>query len=1310
MRRWIKSRGLSSPQRVQGHPQHLSGHGPCTPFCERILKSTLSRVRTGAALLLLQASPHVLSAQAGKDSTAHVLAYPHAARAYQLEAKGDFPGALTEMRAAIRLEPDEPAFRKQAVLLTFRLQDWDAALNECNAAMKAGVAGWPLLYRGLAQEKRGNAAAARTDLLSAIGTGSLAPEELVTARRTSATLALSVRDFAAALGFIDALSGAGSVAGDEQQLLLMRAQALEGLRRFEEANAAYSRAAAIANGASRTSALRAATEAARKSPSPNLARTALANELKAAPKDADVMRQLAEFEASQGRWNEAVEWIRKAGEVNPSLADTNFEIEALIRAGRTAEAYAEVSKRLEGVPPSERRRELLARRAGLALAEGETQRARADLLELLKLRPQSLEALRRLARIESLKGDVVSALSFIGQAVALKRDLDDLEFMANLQSQAGRHAEAAASFKIVLRGLKNPVNQRRMMLQIGQSEAAARHWAEAVKWFRQALEMEEDLVSRRNLATALEGNGKPEEALIELRKLPPTVQTAEVRLQMATLAAQAGRAAEAERDAVAAAPRLTSPRMRAAAYRMAGILQLERGDAAAAAASLMRASESGDKTPELWSALAQAAYSARLPRAAEFAAKAVSARRTQANVTLLARSYAQAGKFAPAEAAYQEAVSLGLPLWMARSELASVALRIEGPTRAAQLLREAAAVEGAPSAALLDRAAEHEIFMQDYERAFETLKRVRQMGRRDGSEQGRRLETLANVAEKLGRTADSIDYLQEALAAGAPVEERLGHLLASSGRCDQARNLFAREYQRQPRPEVALWAAQCSAQSGHLDQASQYWSLAEAGGSQLSDETRTSLYRLGGDLMQRGGELERAIESWSRALELSFDPELAIRMAETSLALKDFAQARASLDRVTRTGLDAPLAARYWRVQATVLEEAGESQAALEALAAIAPAAMDAEYEYTTARLHLRLRQTELAIQALRRANQARPSDALLARSLAYALREQGNLSEAATILRSTLAGDAAKPGDAAIWADLGYMSKSMGREREARESFRNAMRLVAAESKSAPWIRPAKAELAAMERRIHWDLAQGFVTGGLGAATLAGPGVGALLPSQGGAEVRWEPLGRLYQVFVRSYWASPANSPVPDANSLQGGAGIRFRPFRNVNAYFGAERLFPLGSFAFNGWLLRATYGSNSLERSGKSVPPVRPFYSTYADAAYLKAGPSTWLYQADTGLGLSFRASGVDISPYYLVSARFQDRFQDRRGYALHGAAISFRRRLECAEVCAFSVIEFTVSWRTGIARILSPAPITPAPFTYPSGWAFGTALGRE
>jgi hypothetical protein len=203
---------------------------------------------------------------------------------------------------------------------------------------------------------------------------------------------------------------------------------------------------------------------------------------------------------------------------------------------------------------------------------------------------------------------------------------------------------------------------------------------------------------------------------------------------------------------------------------------------------------------------------------------------------------------------------------------------------------------------------------------------------------------------------------------------------------------------------------------------------------------------------------------------------------------------------------------------------------------------------------------------------------------------------------------------------------------------------------------------------------------------------------------LRWESLSRTYQIFVRSYWASAADSLSPAASSLQGGAGIRLRPLRSINAFLGVERLFPLGSTAFAGWLARATYGLSSLDRAGRSAPRIRPFYSVYGDAAYLKAGPSSWLYQAEGGAGITIRTAGFDFSPYYLVSARYQDRLADRRAYALHGPAISFRRRMECSTTCAFSAIEFFVSWRTGQARVPSGDLVT-----NPSGWAFGTILGR-
>src|SRR5437867_4509899 len=73
------------------------------------------------------------------------------------------------------------------------------------------------------------------------------------------------------------------------------------------------------------------------------------------------------------------------------------------------------------------------------------------------------------------------------------------------------------------------------------------------------------------------------------------------------------------------------------------------------------------------------------------------------------------------------------------------------------------------------------------------------------------------------------------------------------------------------------------------------------------------------------------------------------------------------------------------------------------------------------------------------------------------------------------------------------------------------------------------------------------------------------VIPSQGGLELTYQPPGigfrdeRIFQIFGRFLWSTEPRSLNVDDDSLQGSLGVRYKPFRQLNAYVSVERLFKI-------------------------------------------------------------------------------------------------------------------------------------------------------
>lgn len=172
----------------------------------------------------------------------------------------------------------------------------------------------------------------------------------------------------------------------------------------------------------------------------------------------------------------------------------------------------------------------------------------------------------------------------------------------------------------------------------------------------------------------------------------------------------------------------------------------------------------------------------------------------------------------------------------------------------------------------------------------------------------------------------------------------------------------------------------------------------------------------------------------------------------------------------------------------------------------------------------------------------------------------------------------------------------------------------------------------------------------------------GSLLQSEGGVEAAYRvPYigyvdGRILQVFTRMLWAND-NDMVIKSDSLQGGAGVRYKPLKEQNLYVSFERLFSIGADADNTFLLRAQYGlqyGNDIEIGRKLY-----YYSlTYADLGYFASGTTNLAFYGEVRQGLTFNIDNAFmISPHLIIDGRAQSHETNDLSYLEGGPGVSFR-----------------------------------------------------
>lgn len=315
-----------------------------------------------------------------------------------------------------------------------------------------------------------------------------------------------------------------------------------------------------------------------------------------------------------------------------------------------------------------------------------------------------------------------------------------------------------------------------------------------------------------------------------------------------------------------------------------------------------------------------------------------------------------------------------------------------------------------------------------------------------------------------------------------------------------------------------------------------------------------------------------------------------------------------------------------------------DSLVALRKAVALHPTA---ERRFRLSQLAERVGQREEALRQLKAAVAAEPTNFEYKAALAYALRQRGELAEAAKLLFEVLA---ANPERYMLHEELGYIYLTMGENEKAIAQFKWAI------DNQQLYPTETAEERLDTERRMqglretissvepHWT-AFGYsnlcLTGRY--CTSRTSNLGSIISeNQGGLEVDYQPPGigyidgRTLQGFARTFFNYRPGTIDPQGSSFQGGVGVHYKPLSDYNLVLSGERLFKLGGASEDNWLARASFSTST----GYIVEPAagRSRYSLlYVDLAATLAAPHQYLTYADGREGVNFYLPlGLIASPF--------------------------------------------------------------------------------
>jgi len=564
-----------------------------------------------------------------------------------------------------------------------------------------------------------------------------------------------------------------------------------------------------------------------------------------------------------------------------------------------------------------------------------------------------------------------------------------------------------------------------------------------------------------------------------------------------------------------------------------------------------------------------------------------------------------------------------------------------------------------------------------------------------GDEQAELLERIGTLHSRLERhleAAQAFSKVIELGLGGARVRTSLGLALFGLERWAEARDSFLGALEIEHDPRSLLYVGRCYEKLGKPGLAIHYLEQALAERSRLPERELEPLLDALGFHYFGEAAYARAIDCWSQSLSRAVDPEIPLRLGMAQRRLLRLDAARRALEGVPEGTLRQELEALRLDELAAIEVAEDNHEAALELQHRAREVAPSPERSYRLGLTHRSLGQAEQALSELERAVAGDPTNTRYAEALGYQYLEVGDPEPAIELFEGVVARD---PDYLRLPEDLGYLYQRQARNRRAVDWFKRAIdNRPFHPAASAPQRRALEAHIWGLRREVsklsnRFDLDAYLVarSDGLPRSVTRGGLGGGVLPSQAGVALAFQPPGigfrseRIFQIFGRVLSNLSADGLEPVGRSLQGGVGVRYKPFRSQILFLTAERLFKIGADSENNWLLR---GELSLAR-GESVRPGRSqwgFTNLYLDAGYFAKEPRRWAYYSELRQGLTFRlGERFLVTPHLIADGRWQHPTTQRSSYAEWGAGVSLRLMLnERRYQVADSSLELTVHYKVG------------------------------
>jgi tetratricopeptide (TPR) repeat protein len=525
---------------------------------------------------------------------------------------------------------------------------------------------------------------------------------------------------------------------------------------------------------------------------------------------------------------------------------------------------------------------------------------------------------------------------------------------------------------------------------------------------------------------------------------------------------------------------------------------------------------------------------------------------------------------------------------------------------------------------------------------------------------------LGSAYLNANRIDEAIEMLRDAIALVPDVITQRSLAFALFKRADYAAALLEFRLIASRTSDAVDWmhVALCLDRIGKSGLALVAWQQAASHEGDLDPADRFTVFLALGEGYGHQGELDRAINSWTRAWSLQSNANVGLRLVSAYRQVGRLPEALELLHRIDPEAAPGDLGGAY-------LDELARlqiAQGSLEAAAGTLAQALDRER--TAARLYdrglcfFKLHRFIDSLADFQAAVQRDPTNGLYFESLGYVDKELRRYPEAASAFKRAIELD---PDRLSAYAELGDIAVRLGDGKSAASWFSQVI-----DNRSFHPVRDAdhRAQLDRTIQRLRHEEATlvrsvefaAYV--GTGASQwhdspspLSFPGHG----STGVAEVTApvptgaSALARPLKVVGRLFWPVEPHEQAP---SLQLSVGVSYRPFAKANLVAGLERLFVAGPNGNSRWLVRGAY-SKELEPPDHRERRVDPYGLIYTEGASALGGLVDRQYSLEGRRGLTITiGDSWRLSPHVLADLRYQSGLADYPMAFEAGGGVHLRR----------------------------------------------------